>query len=423
VEGSRVHPTDPTREPEARLSASLPWMNGQGPSPAPGGTRPPSGGGPAEGIFGPSDLIHADKVASAEKTSTYDSPSEGIAERLERYSPARKRAAGMRDYLAELAALGHLLPAHLGNRADVEYRAGKLERCGCWLLLRDYFTLGQTRLVDGRFCNQPLLCPLCAIRRGSKLLRAYVEKLATVLYECQGRYGAFLITLTVRDGVDLGERFKHLRRSLWVLNERRRKFQNRQSKQWTEAARALAGVGFLEFKRGRGSGQWHPHYHGGWVCSEAPDAAALSREWLAITGDSFIVDVRPFRSMGQLGGCPTAEWPQLLASDFVELAKYALKFSDLSLADNWEAFRLLSGRRLVDAFGWLRGVEVDPSLTDEPVEDGDAPYFEILARHLAGSYVQSSRRLVMPEDERAAAVELDAGQAAAVAAAEVSFFR
>ena len=35
------------------------------------------------------------------------------------------------------------------------------------------------------------------------------------------------------------------------------------------------------------------HMHMIWLCSEAPDAHQLSREWEALTGDSFIVDVRP----------------------------------------------------------------------------------------------------------------------------------
>jgi hypothetical protein len=326
----------------------------------------------------------------------------------------------MGQFLAELAALGQLIPPHLGGRREVEHRSDKLERCGCWLLLHDYFTLGQTRLVDGRFCNQPLLCPLCAIRRGSKLLRAHVERLATVLHECPG-HGAYLVTLTVRDGPDLAERFQHLRRSLSHLMERRRKFLNRQSRQWTEAARAGGGVGFMEFKRGEGSGQWHPHYHAAWVCADPPHVPGLSREWHELTGDSFIVDVRPFRSMRALAAADPAAWHPLLAGDFVELAKYALKFSELTPTDNWQAFRTLTGRRLVDAFGWLRGVEVDPSLTDGELNAGDAPYFEIVAKHLAGEYHQASRRIVRPADREA--VEPMPGVEPDVAAAEASFAR
>ena len=87
-----------------------------------------------------------------------------------------------------------------------------------------------------------------------------------------------------------------------------------------------------------------------WLCSEAPDAHQLSREWEALTGDSFIVDVRPM--YGEIDG-------------FLETFKYALKFSDLELSDNLHAYKTLKGKRLINSFGALRGVEVPEELTDD----------------------------------------------------------
>ena len=87
-----------------------------------------------------------------------------------------------------------------------------------------------------------------------------------------------------------------------------------------------------------------------------------------ITGDSFIVDVSPISDM---------------ASGFVEVLKYALKFSDLSLEDNYHAFQVLSGQRLMDSFGILRGVEIPEELTDEPL-DG-LPYVELFYKYLSGA--------------------------------------
>ena len=48
-----------------------------------------------------------------------------------------------------------------------------------------------------------------------------------------------------------------------------------------------------EIKRGKGSGLWHPHLHMIALAEVAPDARLLSSEWHQITGDSYIVDVRP----------------------------------------------------------------------------------------------------------------------------------
>ena len=99
------------------------------------------------------------------------------------------------------------------------------------------------------------------------------------------------MTLTVKDGESLQERYNHL-----VKAERRYKQQRRDAlkgQKFVEYAKALGGVGSVEFKRGKNSGQWHPHMHMIWLCSEAPDAHQLSREWEGLTGDSFIVTFAP----------------------------------------------------------------------------------------------------------------------------------
>ena len=106
-----------------------------------------------------------------------------------------------------------------------------------------------------------------------------------------------------------------------------------------------------------------------WLCSEAPDAHQLSREWQALTGDSFIVDVRPM--YGEIDG-------------FLETFKYALKFSDLELSDNLHAYKTLKGKRLINSFGALRGVEVPEELTDDDLDD-DLPYMLMLYTYRKGS--------------------------------------
>jgi len=136
-----------------------------------------------------------------------------------------------------------------------------------------------------------------------------------------------------------------------------------------EFAKALGGVHSIEFKRGANSGLWHPHVHMIWLCREEPDQARLSQEWLTWTGDSFIVDVRPFHDQDDL------------VSGFMEVFKYALKFSELPLSDNWHAFKQLAGKRLLDAFGLLRGVKVPDDLTDELPLD-ELPFIELFYKFM-----------------------------------------
>lgn len=205
------------------------------------------------------------------------------------------------------------------------------------------------------------------MRRGAKYVQAYQERLAVVLNQRPG-LRAFMVTLTIKDGEDLKERFNKLRSGLKKYQQQRRDALKGQ--RFVEYAKAMGGVFSIEIKRGRNSGQWHPHVHMIWLCHEMPDVARLSLEWLEITGDSYIVDVREF-------------YGDSVTDGFLEVFKYALKFSDMALADNWEAYETLKGKRLVDSFGLFRGVEVPESLLDDDL-DNEA-YRLLLYRFSAGT--------------------------------------
>lgn len=273
--------------------------------------------------------------------------------KLDRYAKAHQRALHMSNYARER-----------GERK----LADKLGHCGHWLVFRHYYTVDKLRLHAADFCKKHLLCPLCAIRRGAKYLKAYMDKLAVVLGENPG-LNAYLVTLTVVDGEDLSERFNHLRKAMKAMTQARRNYLMAPNKRpHVEFAKALGGVHSIEAKRGSGSGLWHPHVHMIWLCHVEPDQAKLSEEWNTWTGDSFIVDVRPFEDQNDV------------ASGFMEVFKYALKFSELPLDDNWDAFEKLGGKRLVDAFGLLRGVEVPDDLLDVPLDD--LPYIELFYQYM-----------------------------------------
>jgi hypothetical protein len=242
--------------------------------------------------------------------------------------------------------------------------AARVTGCGEYLLFRHYFTVDQVRLHAAQFCKKHLLCPLCAIRRGSKALQAYLPRYEAVRAS-EPALRPFLVTLTVKDGENLRERFKHLMRSqreLWMQRHRGR---------GSPLDVVQAAVWSYEVKRGRGSGLWHPHLHMVAMARQAPDEAWLASEWHAITGDSFIVDVRPIDQ----------DEP---ASGFLEVFKYALKFSDMEVEDTYAAFQVLKGRRLVGSAGRFRGIEIPEQLLDEPLDD--LPFVDFLYRYFAGGY-------------------------------------
>lgn len=288
--------------------------------------------------------------------------------RLQRYEKAHRRALDM----------VHFIASHSGVMRDKERNnlVALLKGCGSYLVFRDYFTVGQIRLAAASFCRKHLLCPLCAIRRGAKALKAYTDRLSIVLPENPG-LKPYLVTVTTKNGADLGERFDHYVQSMKRYHDQRREA-NKVKKHGrctapVELNKALGGVSSIEIKRGSGSGLWHVHSHAVWLCEVPPDAVQLAAEWKAVTGDSHIVDVRPF------SGNSMEDYLQ----GFMEVFKYAVKFSSMELADNLEAFQLLSGRRLVNSFGLLRGVEVPKDLTDDLLDD--LPYIEMVYRYIIGS--------------------------------------
>ena len=121
-------------------------------------------------------------------------------------------------------------------------------------------------------------------------------------------------------------------------------------------------------KRGNGSGQWHPHLHMIALAEHEPDQADLAAEWHNITGDSHVVDVRPISQADP-------------ASGFIEVFKYAVKFSDQDEADTVHGWQVLRGKRLLASAGCFRGVEV-PDELDEAL---DLPFVTMFYRYLRGS--------------------------------------
>lgn len=275
-------------------------------------------------------------------------------DRIARYSGLKNRSREMAQYLRGLK------DQH-PSRKDIERIAVTVTGCANYLVFHDYYTVDQVRLVKARTCKKSLLCPFCAARRAAKLVDKHLGTVKAVMAS-EPSLKPVMITLTVKNGESLRERYNHLKTAYRKLQQHRRDYLN--GRAWTEFAKVQGAIHSFEFTRS-GSG-WHPHIHMVALVSDWIDQKALSREWQAITQDSFIVDVR------RIQGSEDAD----LASGMLEVFKYALKFQDLDLPDTWHAFETLSGKRLMGSFGNLRGVEAPDSLLDDPLED--LPYLELL---------------------------------------------
>lgn len=274
---------------------------------------------------------------------------ESLPNRVFRYGEAKRRALDVAEYIGQ------------SERWLARERL-RLAGCGEFLAFRHYYTVDLVRLHAANFCRMHLLCPLCAIRRGAKALKAYLDRWE-VIRASRPLLRPFLVTLTVKDGADLRERMKHLRdgqRELWKRKQRGR----------GSVLESVEGaVWSYEVKRGRGSGLWHPHLHMIALSQSQPDQALLRAEWQEITGDSFVVDVRPITDGDQVSG-------------FLEVFKYAVKFSDMEPCDTVNAFKVLRSKRLIGSAGCFRGVQVPEQLTDEPLED--LPFVTLFFAYVGG---------------------------------------
>ncbi len=134
---------------------------------------------------------------------------------------------------------------------------------------------------------------------------------------------------------------------------------------WTDAVDG--GAAFTEVKHNDDTGRWHPHLHVLCVGRYLPQTL-LKAAWLAVTGDSHIVDVRLVKDENKV-------------SQYV--TKYLTKPGDNDLYRNddalCEAIRALKGRRMVTTFGTWRGT---PLLKNDTLADWVPvmPWPELLAK-------------------------------------------
>lgn len=310
--------------------------------------------------------LEADNLA-AEASRGFDNQDK-LGARLDRYSTAKKRA------LVNLNTLRILQPVDDLTQERYRVASAKLSGCGNYLEFRQYYTVGKTRLTKASFCKQHLICPLCAIRRGAKTLEAYLSRYQVIKAE-NPTWKLSMITLTVVNGEDLAERFQHLQKSVQRVFKHRRKAIN-EGKSRTEWRKVHGYVGTFEVtNKGKG---WHPHAHIMVLHTSSFDYKAMQAEWKEITGDSHVLNVT------------AAMHPEEPEWDFLEVFKYAVKFSDLAPEQNIEAWDILRTRRLLFSGGAFRGVEVPEALEDVPLDD--LPYIQLLYQYTLFGYSLRSTR-------------------------------
>ena len=137
--------------------------------------------------------------------------------------------------------------------------ATKLKGCGQFLLFRNYYTINQIKLEKAHYCAQHLLCPMCAGVRAARSMKRYLERIQELM-RLNPRLKPVLITLTVKNGENLEERFEHLVRSFRKLLDRYRDYKK---KGWgfNQFCKIDGAFYTTEYTYNDKTNQWHPHIH------------------------------------------------------------------------------------------------------------------------------------------------------------------
>jgi hypothetical protein len=204
------------------------------------------------------------------------------------------------------------------------HRIEEFETCGDRVYVLQNKTDDSRFVLVGSGCHDRFCLP-CAQCRSRLIARRVIGKI-------KGSEARFL-TLTLRTGAEpLTDSLDRLYTSFAAL---------RRSHLWR--ARVSGGVAFLEIKWMPETQRWHPHLHI-LVQGLFIPHADLKAEWLRVTRDSTVVDIRLARNHAKVGEYVT---------------KYASKPFNSSFLHEQdrldEAVLALKGRRLATTFGDWRG--------------------------------------------------------------------
>lgn len=331
-------------------------------------------------------------LAASEVQVLVSSCDDDHRQRITRLGTLKQRSKDQEQFLFHISDVSEVYQAELLNKPSqsetslaLRY-ANRLMGCGNYLLFKNYYSIGETKLAKVHSCQVHLLCPFCAAVRASKSSQRYQERVDHVLAQNK-RLKPVFITLTVKNGSDLSERMSHLKKAFKTLVDRRRD-SLKKKRGYCEFSKLDGAVFSYELTRNEKTKEWHPHIHMFALANEWIDRDALINEWFSVTGDSTVVDVRRVKKDKELG----------YGKAFAEVFKYCLKFSDLSLGDTWEGFKGLRGQRLTAAFGSLYGVKIPEGAEDEKLSRDDLPYLEMLYRFKSNAgYDLASTRHVEPD--------------------------
>jgi len=167
---------------------------------------------------------------------------------------------------SELISKDHVTKTGL-TFTDMAEKLEKIKSCSSIIELKsDFIQVNDSfeqvmKVSAANFCKQPSVCPICADRSQARRRVRFdspIKEQARLVE--QGKRHAYIVTQTITDTDNLGERLEALKEA--NKNFRKMGQRRRNGKRSTgEAGKYVAAISSIEVKRGSGSGQWHIHNH------------------------------------------------------------------------------------------------------------------------------------------------------------------
>ena len=217
----------------------------------------------------------SDSLATDEIQALQSADADQHRDRITRFGLLKHRAKLQEQYLWTQVDFNSDSPSE--ESIEALKAAIKLKGCGQFLQFRNYYTVDQIKLVKAHYCNKHLLCPICAGVRAARSMKRYLERIHELMDQKRG-LKPVLITLTVKNGEDLEERFEHLTRSFKTLLQRYRDYKKKVGV-LINSAKLMAHFIPLNTPTTKKTKQWHPHIHIFALLNEWIDQEELAETW------------------------------------------------------------------------------------------------------------------------------------------------
>lgn len=129
-------------------------------------------------------------------------------------------------------------------------QVNKILECG--RIIQGYVSDEGFRVAGGDFCGQSRICRFCGQRRSTRIYSGYLP----VVRELAKKFKVWRVNLSVENTWSLETSLFPLMDGWDRLIKRLRDDRLRENR-----FKVVGGIGSVEIKRGRNSGQWHPHVH------------------------------------------------------------------------------------------------------------------------------------------------------------------